>query len=116
MSVKKKWKTFGKSTGKAFADFGRAVATTAKVVVGKEERVDEEGNSNLRKSWSTAGREFGKAGTSLGKAASATAKKVVGKEEPEEEATVVDAEVVSETEVPNEEETSVEPAPEEKAE
>ena len=95
MSVKDKWKTFGKSMGKAFANFGKAMATTAKVVLGKEDRIDEEGNSNLRKSWSAAGKGFGKAGTALGKAASATAKKAVGQSPSEPD--VIDAEIVSET-------------------
>ena len=100
MSVKDKWKTFGKNTGKAFTNFGKAMATTAKVVVGKEERVDEEGNSNLMKSWSATGKGFGQAGTALGKAASATAKKAVGKDDPESE--IIDAEVVSESEAKEE--------------
>ena len=93
MSVRSKWKTFGKNTGKAFASFGKSMATTAKVVVGKQDRVDEEGNSTLKKSWTATGKGFGQAGTSLGKAASATAKKAVGKEELD----IIDAEVVSET-------------------
>ena len=103
MSVKQKWKTFGKSTGEAFMNFGKAMATTAKVALGKEERLDEEGNSTLRKSWTAAGKGFGKAGTSLGKAAASTAKKAVGKdeEEPSQERTVheedvIEAEIVSE--------------------
>ena len=103
MSVRGKWKTFGKSTGNAFSNFGKAMATTAKVVVGTEERVDEDGKSNLKKSWSAAGKGFGKAGSSLGKAAAATAKKVVGKEDDATEETVVgEAEVVEEREAVNE--------------
>ena len=94
MSVKDKWKSFGKNTGRAFASFGKAMATTAKVVVGKEERVDEEGNSNLKKSWSETGKGFGKAGASLGQAASATAKKVVDEEDDKPEGDIIEAEVV----------------------
>ncbi|MBE6127021.1 MAG: hypothetical protein E7182_03495 [Erysipelotrichaceae bacterium] len=93
MSVRDKWKAFGVNTGKAFASFGKSMATTAKVVVGKQERVDEEGHSTLKRSWTATGKGFGQAGASLGKAASATAKKVVGKDEPN----IIDAEVVSET-------------------
>lgn len=75
MSLKDKWKSFGKNTGQAFKNFGQSVATTAKVVVGKEERVDEEGNSTLKKSWSKTGKGFGTAGKSLGSAAKGTAQK-----------------------------------------
>ena len=115
MSVRRKWKIFGRSTGRAFKNFGKAVAMTAKVTVGNESRVDEEGNSKLKKAWSEAGRGIGKAGSSLGHAAAATAKKVVGKETPDEPE-VVDVEVVSET--PAEPETqealsAEEPKPEE---
>lgn len=83
MSVKQKWKTFGKNTGKAFANFGRSVKTTARVVVGADERINEDGESTLKTSWKKTGKGFGEAGKSLGKAAAATAKKPFGKEEEE---------------------------------
>ena len=110
ISVRGKWKTFGKSTGRAFKNFGKAVATTAKVTVGSEERVDEEGNSKLKKAWAETGKGIGKAGSSLGHAAAATAKKVVGKETPDEPE-VVDAEVVSEGEPEEKPETESEEVP-----
>ncbi len=97
MSVKESWKKFGKNTGKAFSNFGKSVATTARVVVGTEERTNEEGKSTLKTTWSKTGRGFGEAGKSLGQAAKATAQKPFedkepAKEEPQEE--IVDAEVV----------------------
>ena len=84
MSLKDKWKSFGKNTGQAFKNFGQSVATTAKVVVGTEDRVDEEGNSTLKKSWSKTGKGFGTAGKSLGSAAKGTAQKPF-EEKPEKE-------------------------------
>ena len=84
MSLKDKWKSFGKNTGQAFKNFGQSVATTAKVVVGTEDRVDEEGNSILKKSWSKTGKGFGTAGKSLGSAAKGTAQKPF-EEKPEKE-------------------------------
>ena len=93
MSLKDKWKDFGKNTGKAFSNLGKSIATTAKVAVGKEEATDENGNSRLRESWSKTGHGFGDAGKSLGKAAEGTVDKVVEDEKKEE----------SEAKKPNEE-------------
>ncbi len=101
MSLKQKWKSFGVSTGKAFSNLGHSFLTTAKVVLGEEERVDEEGQSTLKKSWSKTGRGFGEAGSNLGHAASATAKRAVGEEDQgnqEESSEPVDAEIVDEKE------------------
>lgn len=84
MSLKDKWKSFGKNTGQAFKNFGQSVATTAKVVVGTEDRVDEEGNSTLKKSWSKTGKGFGTAGKSLGSAAKGTAQKPFEEKEEKE--------------------------------
>ena len=47
MSLKDRWKAFGKNTGNAFKNFGKAVATTAKVVVGKEENTVNEETEKL---------------------------------------------------------------------
>ncbi len=93
MSLKDKWKDFGKNTGKAFSNLGKSIATTAKVAVGKEDATDENGNSRLRESWSKTGHGFGDAGKSLGKAAEGTVDKVVDDEKKEE----------SEAKKPNEE-------------
>lgn len=72
MSRKENWKNFGKNTGKAFVNFGQAVAKTANIAVGNEDKVDEEGHSKLKQTWSKTGKGFGTAGKSLGKAAKET--------------------------------------------
>ncbi len=102
MSVKSKWKTFGKSVGKAFSNLGHSFATTAKAALGDEPRVDEEGHSTLKQSWGETGRSFGKAGSNLGHAASATAKKAVGEEDKEEDS--IEVEVVDEKADPQDKE------------
>lgn len=91
MSKKESWKNFGKNTGGAFKNFGKAIATTAKVALGNEKNeVDENGRSTLRNAWSKTGKGFGDAGKSLGKAASDTVhfeeKKDKKEEKPNEEA------------------------------
>ena len=102
MSLKDKWKETGKNIGGAFKNFGKAMATTAKVAVGKEEnKVNEDGKSTLREAWTKTGHGFGDAGKSLGKAVSGTVDKVVGEEEKEEakkpnEEEVVDVKPVEE--------------------
>lgn len=83
MSKKENWKNFGKNTGQAFVNFGKSVAKTANIVVGNEDKVDENGNSKLKQTWSTTGKGFGTAGKSLGKAASETFKDP--EEKPEKE-------------------------------
>lgn len=84
MALRDKWKESGKNIGKAFSNFGKAVATTAKVAVGKEDNtVNEDGKSKLRESWSKTGHGFGDAGKSLGKAAKGTVDKVAGEEKEE---------------------------------
>lgn len=100
MSVKKSWKTFGRNVGKAFTNFGKSMATTARVVVGTEDRVNEEGRSTLKTSWTATGKGFGEAGKSLGSAAKATVSRPFeGAEEPTEAAPeeIVDVEVVDPT-------------------
>ena len=84
MALKDKWKATGKNIGHTFKDFGKAMATTAKVAVGKEERVDEDGNPRLKGSWSKVGHDFGDTGKSIGVSAKGTVDKVVGNEEKEE--------------------------------
>lgn len=86
MALKDKWKNTGKSIGGAFKNFGKAVATTAKVAVGSEEnKVDEEtGKSTLKSAWTDVGHGFGDAGKSLGTSAKGTVDKVAGEEEKEE--------------------------------
>ena len=86
MPLKEDWKKMGKDVGHAFKDFGKAVATTAKVAVGKEDnsQVNEDGKTPLREAWSDTGKQFGEAGKSIGRASKNTAKKVVGKEDKQE--------------------------------
>ena len=83
MSLKDQWKNTGKSIGSGFKNFGKAMATTAKVTFGNEEKVDENGNSKLKQSWSNVGHGFGDAGKSIGKSAEATAKHATGKDKKE---------------------------------
>ena len=86
MALKKKWKRFGKDTGKAFTNFGKSVAKTAKVVFADDENVREEnGKTQIANAWAETGKSFGRAGKSLGKAAQGTAQKVVGTEKDDEE-------------------------------
>ena len=84
MALKDKWKKAGKNIGGAFANFGKAVGTTAKVVVGKENNQNEDGSTKLKESWTKVGHGFGDAGKSLGQAAAGTAQKVFTDEEKEE--------------------------------
>lgn len=86
MALKDKWKNTGKSIGGAFKNFGKAVATTAKVAVGNEENeVNEEtGKTTLRSAWTDVGHGFGDAGKSIGTSAKGTVDKVAGNEEKEE--------------------------------
>ena len=73
MSKKESWKSFGKTTGNAFKNFGKAIAKTAKVAFGDDQnKVDENGESELKKAWKATGKGFGTAGSSLGKAAKDT--------------------------------------------
>ena len=87
MSLRDKWKDTGKNIGGAFKNFGKAMATTAKVAVGKEDnsQVNEDGKTPLREAWTNTGKGFGKAGKSLGTAAAGTVDKVVGEEEEPKE-------------------------------
>ena len=83
MSVKEKWKNFGKSTGKAFSNFGHAVAKTTKNVFSDEE-------NDLKEEWKKVGKGFGEAGTNLGHAAKETIdqldEETKEENEPQEEA------------------------------
>ena len=86
MALKKKWATFGKTTGKAFASFGKSMAKTAKVAFTDEPNpVEENGHTELGNSWAEIGHEFGDAGKALGEAAQGTAQKIVGVEDSDED-------------------------------
>ena len=84
MSRKESWKKFGKNTGNAFKNFGKAMATTMKVAFTDEKNdVEENGQSKLRNAWSKTGKGFGEAGKSLGGAAKTTVKGDKEKEDKE---------------------------------
>ena len=101
MALKDKWKDAGKSIGGAFSNLGKAIGTTAKIVAGKEEKRDEEGNNNFKEAWKKTGKGFGKAGKSLGKAAKGTVDKVFDEEKEtedikKEEKDIIEVEVIEE--------------------
>ena len=78
MALKDKWKDTGKSVGGAFANFGKAMSKTAKVVFTDEEnKVDENGDSDLGKAWKETGKGFAEAGENFADATVETADKVV---------------------------------------
>ena len=78
MGLKDKWKKTGQSVGGAFANFGKAVGKTAKVAFTDEEnKVDENGDSELGKAWRATGKGFAEAGEDFADATVDTADKVV---------------------------------------
>ena len=79
MALKDKWKDFGKNTGNAFKNFGKAIGKTAKVAFTDEKNeVEEGGGTTLGNAWRETGKSFGRAGKALGQAAEGTVEKVVG--------------------------------------
>lgn len=90
MALKDDWKKTGKGIGGAFKNFGKAMKTTVKVGLGKEESTNEEGKSSLKEAWSNTGKSFGDAGKSVGKSTSHTAKKATGKDEEKKKASKPD--------------------------
>lgn len=105
MALKDKWKNAGKNICGAFKNFGKAMATTAKVAVGKEENeVNEDGETALRSAWKKTGKGFGDAGKSIGTAAKGTVDKIDGEEKKhEEEATKTDGAVDVDSKMKDEE-------------
>lgn len=92
MSLKEKWKEFGKDTGKAFANFGKSMGKTAKVAFTDDEnKVEENGHTELGNSWHETGKSFGEAGKALGKAAQGTGQKIFGEEEKKDDAPMKEA-------------------------
>lgn len=77
MALKDKWKDTGKSVGGAFANFGKAMGKTAKVVFTDEEnKVDGNGDSDLGKAWKETGKGFAEAGENFADVTVETADKV----------------------------------------
>ena len=86
MGLGEKWKKTGKAVGGAFANFGKAVGTTAKVAFSDEvDKKDANGDSSLKKAWKNTGKGFKEAGVDLVDATDATTEKVVDKFPPDEE-------------------------------
>ena len=95
MSTKDKWKKFGKNTGKAFTNFGKAVGETAKIAFTDEENsIEENGHRKLSNSWKETGKSFGEAGKALGKAAASTGKKIIGENDTDDEVKVNSDDVI----------------------
>ena len=76
MALREKWKEFGKNTGAAFKNLGKALGDTGKVVLGDENKSEDGTRTKTGESWSKVGHSFGEAGKSLGKAAVGTVEKV----------------------------------------
>ena len=69
MSTKERWKLTGKNTGKAFANFGKALGKTMKTVFTDDENmIEANGHTEVGNAWRETGKSFGEAGKSLGKA------------------------------------------------
>ena len=72
MSKKENWKQAGKDIGHAFANLGKAIGTTAKVVVGEENHQGEGKKTKTGEAWTNVGHGFRDAGKSFGKATAET--------------------------------------------
>ena len=82
MALKDKWKLTGKNTGRAFANFGKALGKTMKTVFTDDENmIEANGHTEVSNAWREMGKSFGEAGKSFGQAMAGTADKVVNAEE-----------------------------------
>ena len=98
MALKDEWKSTGKNTGKAFANFGKALGKTMKSIFSDDDnKIESNGRTEVSNAWRDTGKAFGNAGKSFGKAMGDTF--TGADEEPKEK-----AEEKSE-EQPNEENT-----------
>lgn len=69
MALKDEWKSTGKNTGKAFANFGKALGKTMKTVFTDDENmIEANGHTEVSNAWRETGKAFGSAGKSFGKA------------------------------------------------
>ena len=69
MALKDEWKSTGKNTGKAFANFGKALGKTMKTVFTDDENmIESNGHTEVSNAWRETGKAFGNAGKSFGKA------------------------------------------------
>ena len=82
MALKDKWKITGKNTGRAFANFGKALGKTMKTVFTDDENmIEANGHTEVSNAWREMGKSFGEAGKSFGQVMAGTADKVVNEEE-----------------------------------
>ena len=82
MALKDKWKLTGKNTGRAFANFGKALGKTMKTVFTDDENmIEANGHTEVSNAWREMGKSFGEAGKSFDQAMAGTADKVVNEEE-----------------------------------
>ena len=85
MALKDKWKNTGKTTGKAFSNFGKALGKTMKVTFTNDENmIEANGHTETANAWRETGKSFGEAGKAWGKSAKGTLNKVVGEEDKDE--------------------------------
>ena len=69
MALKDEWKSTGKNTGKAFANFGKALGKTMKTVFTDDENmIESNGHTEVSNAWRETGKAFCSAGKSFGKA------------------------------------------------
>lgn len=69
MALKDEWKSTGKNTGKAFANFGKALGKTMKSIFSDDEnKIESNGRTEVSNAWRETGKAFGSAGKSFGKA------------------------------------------------
>lgn len=69
MALKDEWKSTGKNTGKAFANFGKALGKTMKSIFSDDENmIESNGHTEVSNAWRDTGKAFGSAGKSFGKA------------------------------------------------
>ena len=69
MALKDEWKSTGKNTGKAFANFGKALGKTMKSIFTDDENmIESNGHTEVSNAWRDTGKAFGNAGKSFGKA------------------------------------------------
>ena len=69
MALKDEWKSTGKNTGKAFANFGKALGKTMKSIFSDDgNKIENNGRTEVSNAWRDTGKAFGNAGKSFGKA------------------------------------------------
>lgn len=109
MALKDEWKSTGKNTGKAFANFGKALGKTMKSIFSDDENmIESNGHTEVSNAWRDTGKAFGSAGKSFGKAMGDTftgsdeepkeKEKEKSEEQPKEENTESDVPLIEQKE------------------